>query len=230
MFVSLSSLFLIGLVFGSFISAVSYRLPRNIDFVKGRSFCDNCKKNLFWYDNIPLVSYIVFWGKSRCCGKKISSRYPVIEIATAIGFSVLYLFSFSPIYYLVYLISLTIFIIDYEFQIIPDELSWCILFLAIFFSPYPLFQSIFAGLIFSFAILLLNIITRGRGMGLGDVKLTLGLGAWLGLEKGLTWLTASFIIGGIVATLLLLFNKKSMNSKIAFGPFLIMAFWLILFL
>jgi leader peptidase (prepilin peptidase)/N-methyltransferase len=238
MFVSLSSLFLIGLLVGSFISAVSYRIPRNLGFVKGRSFCDSCKKDLFWYDNIPLFSYLFYRGKSRCCSKKISIRYPLIELFTAFGFVILYLSSLSPIYYpagasfayILYTVSFIVLVIDLEHQIIPDELSWLVLFLALFTVHSSLFAALFSGFLYSLSLLSLYLLTSGKGMGLGDVKLAIGLGAWLGLVNGLTWLMASFIIGGIVASILLLFKKANMKTKIAFGPFLIVGFWIVHFL
>lgn len=222
---------LLGLIFGSFISAITYRIPKGQDFVKGRSFCDNCKKNLFWYDNIPLISYIFYKGSSRCCRKPISIRYPLIEISSALA--IIFLFIKFPlpyflIYYVLFLISLTIFVIDLEYQIIPDELSWLIILLFLASSSVPLFPHLFSGLLFSLAILFINLITKGKGMGLGDVKLSLALGMWLGLEKGLTWLTLSFLTGGIIASILLVSGKAKMKTRISFGPFLLFAFWIVL--
>lgn len=238
MFVSLSSVFLLGLIIGSFVSVVTYRIPRNLGFIKGRSFCDNCKKDLFWYDNVPLFSYIFYLGKSRCCSKKISIRYPLIEVSTAVCFVVLYLSSLSPLYYVLCTISLAIFIIDLEHQIIPDELTWLLLLYAICIMLYGLsiaynlqhmvYSQFFSGFFFAFLLLMLNLVTKGRGMGLGDVKLAIPLGLWLGLEKGIVWFMYSFIIGGIVAGILLLLKRAKLKTKIAFGPFLILAFWIVL--
>lgn len=232
MYVFLSSLFIFGLIIGSFISAVTYRIPRNIGFIKGRSFCDNCKKDLFWYDNIPLFSYIFYLGKSRCCGKKISIRYLLIELASAFGLVVLYLiFGFSFLltaYYLLLILTVSIFIIDLEHQIIPDELTWLVLVLGLMTNSQSPMTVLFPAFFFSLLLLTLYLITRGRGMGLGDVKLAIALGTWLGLEKGIVWLMYSFIIGGIVASILLLLKRAKLKTKIAFGPFLIVAFWIVL--
>src|SRR3990167_5948315 len=86
-------LVLFGLVFGSFVGALTYRLPRNISLIKtNRSFCDKCKRSLSWYDNIPVISYIALRGRCRCCNKKISARYPLIEICTAGVFLAIYIF------------------------------------------------------------------------------------------------------------------------------------------
>ena len=165
-------------------------------------------------------------GKSNCCGQKISARYPLIEVTTAISFISLYLYSFSFIYYLLFTISLVIFVIDLEYQIIPDELSWFILLLGLILNFS--FVNIFAGFLFSLLLLILYLITAGRGMGLGDVKLAISLGVILGLKNGVTWIVTSFILGGIIASILLILKRAKLKTKIAFGPFLIFAFWLTL--
>lgn len=220
-------LVLLGLCFGSFVSLITYRIPKGLGFIIGRSFCDSCHKQLSWRNNIPLFSFLFLGGKSRCCNKKIPIRYPIIEITSAIGFVVL--FSLSPIYYILYTISLVILVIDVEHQIIPDELTWLVLLLSLLVpSPYSLFPNLFSGFLFSLLLLTLYLFTSGRGMGLGDVKLAIPLGMILGLERGIYWLMISFIIGGIVASILLLFKKANLKTKIAFGPFLITAFWIIL--
>ena len=222
-------LVLLGLVVGSFVSAITYRIPRGLGFIKGRSFCDNCKKELRWFDNIPLFSFLFYRGSARCCKKRISIRYPLIELATLLGVVVIWSLSSSLVFVVLYLLTLTILIIDLEHQYIPDELSFAILLLFLLTSYHPLFSSLFAGFLCAFLLLLIHLSTRGRGMGLGDVKLAIALGAWLGLEKGLTWLMTSFILGGIVAFFLLILRKAKLKTKIAFGPFLIIAFWIIFF-
>jgi leader peptidase (prepilin peptidase)/N-methyltransferase len=216
------------LVIGSFISAVTYRIPRDIGFVKGRSFCDSCKKELYWYDNIPLISFLLYIGKSRCCNKNIPVRYPLIELFSAVGGLSVWLLFNNPVLVVLFFLTLTIFIIDLEYQIIPDELSWIVLVISLFGMMGTSFVFLFSGFICSLLLLSLNIITGGRGMGLGDIKLAIGLGVWFTLIDGLIWLTASFIIGGIVASILLILKRANLKTKIAFGPFLILGFWLTL--
>lgn len=223
---------LFGLVVGSFIGALTYRIPRNISILKGRSFCDSCKKKLAWYLNIPVFSYVFLRGKSACCHKKINIRYPVIELISTIGAVFLFInFSFplSIIHYSLFIVSLAILIIDLEHQIIPDELNWVILLL-FFLSPisYPLYANLFSGFLFALFLLLIHLITRGRGMGLGDVKLALVLGVWLGLYQGILWMFVSFLTGGIIASILLVTKKAKLKQRIAFGPFLIIGFWIIM--
>lgn len=224
---------LLGLVIGSFVSVVSYRIPRSLGFVSGRSFCDTCKKELKWYDNLPLFSFLLYRGKSRCCGKKISLRYPLIEFTSALGAVLLYfqfsLFEFITLYAL-FSILLIILVIDIEHQIIPDELIWLTLFLGLlFYNHQSLFSNLFPAFFLSLMLLTLFLMTKGRGMGLGDVKLAIPLGLFLGLEKGIYWLMTSFILGGITASILLVLKRATLKTKIAFGPFLIIAFWIVVF-
>lgn len=228
----LTLLVLLSLAVGSFLSVVSYRIPRGLGFIGGRSFCDRCKKSLFWYDNIPIFSYLLYEGQSRCCSSPISIRYPLVEIASVVGAITLFLiFGLNKfwIYYLLYCLCLVVFIIDLEFQIIPDIFIWIIVSLAIIFSPYPFFSIMFSAFLCSLLLECLHLITNGRGMGMGDVKLVIGLGMWLPLIWGMKWLMTSFILGGIVASILLVLKKANLKTKIAFGPFLIIGFWVILF-
>jgi len=213
---------LFGLAVSSFIAAFTYRIVRNINFVKGRSFCDFCGKSLPWYHNIPLFSYVFLKGKSACCGKKISPRYFLIELVGGIGTPLVYYFSGNVLLVILFLLLLTIFVIDFENQIIPDELSFLVFLISVLneFS----FEKLFSAFLFAFTLLLVHLLTKGKGMGLGDVKLTLGLAFWLGLYGGLVWLAASFLTGGIVASILLLSWNAKLKTKVAFGPFLIFGF------
>lgn len=222
---------LLALIVGSFISALTYRLPRKEGFVKGRSYCDSCKQGLHWYHNIPVFSFLLLGGKSACCGQKISIRYPLIELASAFGAVIIYsLFPFPlfAIGYTLFAICLAIFVIDLEQQIIPDEFSLLVFLLGLFAIRYSLFASLFAGFFCALILLIIHLITKGRGMGLGDVKLAIALGIWLGWLSSLKWLMISFILGGLVSAILLLLKKANLKTKIAFGPFLIVGFWLIL--
>lgn len=216
----LQSFFLIvfGLVFGSFVTALSYRYPRGISNVKGRSFCDNCRKQISWFDNIPLLSFIFLGGKCRNCREKISWRYPLIEIITAIGF---YLIGFNIPNLVLFLLLEIIFVIDFENQIIPDAFIFLgiVVFLLFNFS----FSNIFAGFASSFFLLFIHLITKGRGMGLGDVKFAVLAGAIVGLKLFSIWLFAAFLTGAAVGIILILGKKARLKTKVAFGPFLVIS-------
>lgn len=226
-------IFLWGLVWGSFINVLIYRLPRRLSVVWGRSFCPNCRKKISWYDNIPLLSFILLKGKCRSCQKPISWRYPLVELLTG----VLFVFTLEqigligPISLIRLILSLilisgliAIFFIDLDQQIIPDRIIFP---LAILFSVYYLFTNpqllianCFMALIsFSFFLLLL-FITHGRGMGFGDVKFAFLIGLALGFPKTILALYLAFLTGALVGVILILAKKAKFGQKIPFGPFL----------
>lgn len=212
-------LFVLGLVFGSFIAALTYRIPKGLSNFKGRSFCDRCKKKIYWYDNIPLVSYLFLNGKCRNCDKHISFRYPLIELTTAVAFV---LIGFNIYWLLMFLILFSIFIIDFEHQIIPDELVWVGIGLVFLTSGNQhIASSLLAGFFCASILLLIHLVTLGRGMGLGDVKFAILGGMIVGLNFSLAWLILSFLTGGLLAVILILWKVKGLKDKIAFGPFLI---------
>lgn len=249
---------LLGLVFGSFIAALSYRWPRGISIFDGRSFCDNCRKKVNWFDNIPVISYLKLRGKCRFCKTAISPRYLIIEVSTALSFVFVYealklcgstnsffvetspLCTFLPLGYwgalfyilIISLVLIVVFIIDVEYMLIPDEaviLLLCLSFLGVVLKGQDVYAYVFSGFLLSLVLMFLHVITRGRGMGLGDVKLVIPLGVFLGIKYVLLFFTLSFVIGGFVGLVLMFTRAKKLRSRIAFGPFLITAFFLVLY-
>lgn len=213
-------IFVLGLIFGSFIAALTWRLPKGISIIKGRSICPNCKDQIAWYDNIPVFSYILLAGKCRHCKKQISWRYPVIELSSAIGFS---LIGFQLIPLILFCILEIIFIIDLEHQIIPDLFVFLGILLYLFTVQNSPFTVLFSGFICATFLLLIHIVTKGRGMGLGDVKFAVLGGMVVGLPLSPVWLFVAFLTGGITGIILIIGKKAHLKSKIAFGPFLILA-------
>lgn len=261
MIISLLFIFFFGLTVGSFLGAYTYRLPRGLSIHKGRSFCPNCKAKILWYDNIPLLSYLLLQGKCRYCRRKISLRYPLIEFSTGLLFVAIYLISQScrlplqghlfkesqicfwtnllEIWSLPYFIAITgilisIFVIDLEFQIIPDNLVLLLIiisFTAHFLSANDkLFMFLLSGFGAATFLLFLNLITNGGGMGLGDVKLVVPLGFILGFPYIILSLYISFVIGAFVGVFLIILGRAKFGKHIAFGPFLIFGFWTTFFL
>jgi prepilin signal peptidase PulO-like enzyme (type II secretory pathway) len=230
----LQSIFLliVGLVFGSFISALTWRYPLGISIAKGRSICPNCRKQIAWYDNIPLFSFILLGGKCRNCKKKISFRYPAIELSTALGF-LLTLQGFPlqgvySIYSLIFDLILfcvleIIFIIDLEHQVIPDLFIFLGLFFLLFTVHGSLFANLLSGLLCASFLLVIHLLTKGRGMGLGDVKFAVLGGMLVGLPLSPVWLFVAFLTGASVGIILIIGKKAGLKSKIAFGPFLVIA-------
>lgn len=220
-------IFVLGLIVGSFIGALSYRLPKGVNIASGRSSCPKCKNKISWYDNIPVISYLILLGKCRSCRRKISLRYPLIEIGTAIIFV---LIGPNVLLLAVSCLLIAILVIDLEHMIIPDELVFWGLFLfivvSLFTNPYSLFPNLLAGFASALVLLLIHLVTRGRGMGLGDVKLAILLGAVLGPSLSPAFFLASFLTGGSVATILLISGRAKLKQKIAFGPFLVVGFFI----
>jgi len=235
-------LFILGSVIGSFLTAYTYRFAKGESVLKGRSKCPYCQKTIFWYDNIPILSYIFLGGRCRNCRKKISIRYPLIELFSGVLFvlcisllgGVGKLGILNTFYYLLltsFLIS--IFIVDFEHRIIPDEPVFLIFilntFFLILFSMEIFYKALFFSLLASDFFLFLYFVTRKQGMGLGDVKLVLALSPTLVWQKLLVWLFVSFVIGSIVGLFLIALKKASFGKPIAFGPFLIVSYFATLF-
>jgi len=241
--------FVLGLAFGSFLSVVTWRIPRKASFNKGRSHCPTCGAMISWYDNIPLVSFICLRGKCRSCQKSISIRYPLIELSTGLSFVGLwFLLSFCkdsteayclwrgalgtlslPFLYFVLLITLSIFVIDIEQKLIPDELIFVgfvtTASLIILAGTIPLYLHLFSAFVVALFLLAINLMTHGGGMGLGDVKYALLGGLFLGWPVAAIWLFVAFLTGGALAIILILIRKAGRKDQIAFGPFLAFSFF-----
>ncbi len=246
-------LFVLGLVIGSFVSAFSYRAPLGISVSKGRSFCPKCKKQLYWYENIPVLSFLALRGKCSGCDERISRRYPLIELITGLSFVDLgyvlatcsnplvgtacgwqeALGGFTLFFLLVVItVLITIFVIDLEHQIIPDELVFFLfglVFFALLLTGQSIYLPLFAGFISATFLLILHLFTYGKGMGLGDVKFALSAGILVSWPFAATWMFLSFLIGAVVGVIMLLFGKTKFGKHIPFGPFLVISLILILF-
>jgi prepilin signal peptidase PulO-like enzyme (type II secretory pathway) len=246
-------IFIIGTAIGSFLNVLIDRLP-NEEKITGRSKCDYCHHQLAWYDLIPIVSYFLLKGRCRYCHKKISWQYPMVEFLTGVFFVLIslnlypvskpfYQIPYPWVFYLVLanfgLISclIVIFFSDAKYHIIPDQIQLFFFIFSLILIPFynQLLTLIFphkiiAGLVIMVPIFFIHYLTGGKAMGFGDVKLAFNIGFLLGLKAGFLALYLAFILGGIVGFLLIIFGRKKLKSKIAFGPFLvfgiiIMIFW-----
>jgi len=219
-FLSRALLAVLGLIFGSFIAAFTYRYPRRLSVKKGRSFCDVCKTPLSWYDNLPVLSFFLLWGKCRVCKKRISFRYPLIELITMAGFLAVG-FNLFPL--IVFCLLAIIFILDYENKIIPDEFVFWGMFFSLFLINESFYGNFFAGFLMASFLMLIHLVTKGRGMGLGDVKFAVLGGMIVGPGLSAIWMFLAFLTGAIVAIILILVKGAKMRDQIAFGPFLVLA-------
>ena len=234
------ALFFFGIICGSFANVCIYRLPKNKSIVTGRSSCPNCKKKIIWYDNIPLLSFILLKSKCRFCKKPINSQYFIVELITAISFvSIYYFFGLTLAALLLSILSvffIIIFFIDLKHFIIPNELTFPLMIIGFFksFDPnlnqtiFPNYINSLIGGVFGYLIIWLIIffykkVRKKEGMGLGDAKLLAVVGFWFG------WFSIPFTIfmSSVVALIFVLpslINKsRKMSSQIPFGPYIIIA-------
>ncbi len=219
-------MFLAGLVTGSFLNVVIYRLPRGLGFVKGRSFCPKCKKKIRWFDNVPVLSFLILKGHCRFCGKTISWRYPLVELLTGILFYLSYLNHLSFLSYPLFCGLIVVFFIDLEHQIIPDEIviSFSVLiFLYFLITDYQslITNYLITGIVSFLFLYSIYLLTRGKGMGFGDVKLAFLMGLSLGFPKIVVAFYLAFLTGAFFGIILILLGRARLKQKIAFGPFLV---------
>ncbi|MFC1621528.1 prepilin peptidase [Candidatus Omnitrophota bacterium] len=233
-------IFIFGSMIGSFLNVCIYRIPREESIVFPGSRCVSCKKSIAWYDNIPLLSYVILMGKCRHCKKRISFRYFTVELISALAFLTLfYYFGLTAKFWIYSLVTFALIVttfVDLEFQIIPDRISLGGLVLGIILSVFiPQLHNSFtweAGLINSLLGMLAGggliyltgyvgqLIFHKESMGGGDVKLMAMLGAFLGWKMAiLIFFLAPFF--GTPAGLYLKFKKK--QDIIPYGPYIALA-------
>lgn len=224
------TLFIFGIIFGSFFNVVGYRLPKEESIIFPASHCPNCNYQLKAMDLIPILSYFILGGKCRSCKKKISWFYPLFEFITGILFSLSYIvfgYNIELLIALIFISSMIIvFISDYQTMIIPDEviIFSAITILLLTFLNSGLSTTIDAflnGLIAFAAMFALKLfgdsIFKKESMGGGDIKLLLVFGIYLGWELAIFAVFLASFIGLPISLIYLKFKK---DNVIAFGPFL----------
>ena len=227
-----------GSLWGSFANVCIYRLPENKSVITGRSSCPNCKNKIPWYDNIPLLSFILLMRKCRFCKNPIDLQYFIVELISAISFvSIYYFFGLTLAALLLLILSIffiIIFFIDLKHFIIPNELTFPLMIIGFFksFDPnlnqtiFPNYINSLIGGVFGYLIIWLIIffykkVRKKEGMGLGDAKLMAVIGFWFG------WVSIPFVIfiSSAVALILvipsLINQSRKMSSEIPFGPYII---------
>lgn len=237
---------ILGLIIGSFLNVVIYRTPRKISLIKPGSKCSNCENSIKWYDNIPIISYFILRGKCRNCHNKISLRYPLVEAIVGLLYLASYLKFDLTIDFLLAIIFITaaiiIIFIDIDFKYIPDLLVIIIALLgvtqsvlsAIFDGVNQLYGHLF-GLLFGFTAMLLirvagYVFYKKEALGFGDVKLMAASGLFLGFGNILLTMLFASILGAVVELSLLKLGKRKRGEEIPFGPYLIFAMFVTLFL
>ncbi len=234
---------IIGLVFGSFLNALVFRTHADIPMT-GRSKCMKCEVPINARDLVPVLSFLLLRGRCRSCKEEISWQYPLIEIATAVAFVLLALPLVSPInpeampvlvatfiaQATIVLFLIIIFVYDLQYSYILDRFTFPAMILAVIFNmslpsfgwtylPMPLSMLIGAAVIGGF-FLMQYLVSRGRWIGGGDIRMGVFMGLWLGVERGLLALLISYVVGALVGIVLLLTRRKGLQSHIPLGTFL----------
>jgi len=264
LYLILSFIFLFGLIIGSFLNCLIWRLHQG-EGIWGRSYCPKCKKQIAWYDNIPVLSFIALGGKCRHCGKSISWQYPIVELVTAVLFAVAFFmnnelrimnygfnnFNISSLIhnslFIIHLlrdwflisVMIIIFIYDLRWYLILDvvTLPACaiILILNLLINHIQCPQCIqwtqwlISGIIGGSFFLSQFIISRGKWIGGGDIRLGLLMGLALGWPNIIVAIFLAYLIGSIVGVGLLLTGRKNWGSKLPLGVFLSAATVIVLF-
>lgn len=221
----------LGLVFGSFVNVLIYRLPRQLSPWRGRSHCTTCNRTVRWFENVPILSWLALRGRCAGCRQAISWRYPLVEAScAALAVVCVYHFGFQPraaAYFLFLATLLAIAWIDWEHYVIPDELSLGVAALGVVLAatvlPLGLWRGLGglaagAGVIWGIAVLYRRV--RGvEGMGFGDVKMAGMIGAFLGPVSVLLTIFVAAFLGSLWGAVLVARGGGG-RSMVAFGTFL----------
>ena len=230
LFVSL--VFIFGMCIGSFLNVCIYRLPSGKSIIRPASACPDCGTAIHWYDNIPLISYVILRGRCRGCKTPISIRYPIVELLCGLFAMTSWMQfgnSLSALIYFIFIAALLVItFIDIDHRIIPDIISLPGIplgFLASLILPQLKWSDSLIGILAGGGSLLAiawgyQLITGKDGMGGGDIKLLAMIGAFLGWKGVLFTIMASSLIGTVVGIILMLRARKGIKMALPFGPFL----------
>ncbi len=227
----LSFLTVFGLCVGSFLNVLIYRIPKEEEFVKTPSHCMRCGHNLKWYENIPVLSWLLQGGKCRACGVKLSAQYPIVEalngamwLLTAILFRGDWLT--VGLYCGLFSMLLVLTVIDWRTFTIPNGVNLTIFILGLVrlltdLKHWPLYV---VGMVsVSLVFLLLYAATAGKGLGMGDVKLVGAAGLLLGWQNMLLAVLVGSVSGAVIHSVRM---RGGEGRKLAFGPYLAAGIWL----
>lgn len=221
---------LVGLIIGSFLSVLISRLDRRDGIVAGRSECPKCFHKLTWRDLIPLFSFIFLRGRCHYCKLPVSLFYPIIELTTAVVLIVYFLVN-GPIFSLIVIYHVTLLILlislifyDALYLLLPDKIIITIggitLIYSIFFRLEELSHLFISGFLFALGFVIIYLVSRGRAMGFGDVKLAFILGLILGYPLGLLVIIIAIWSGALWGMILMILGKATRKTALPFGTFL----------
>jgi leader peptidase (prepilin peptidase) / N-methyltransferase len=231
----------LGLVFGSFANVLIHRVPLKQSVVKPASHCPDCDNRLAWYDNIPLLSWLLLRGKCRSCGMPISVRYPLVELASGLLF-LLFAFLLPDWYHFIYFLPLLILVvpltmIDYEHFLLPDRLVYPLLIAGLLVNGWnallppelqlmPIWSGLagaaFAWLVFQIIAVASRKLLGKDGMGGGDIKLVAALGLFTGITNVMVGIFLASLLGTLWQGTLILTGQRDRSRYFPFGPYLLL--------
>lgn len=232
-------IFLLGMCFGSFLNVLEWRIKNKISLFEKRSKCPECKQKIFWYDNIPIFSFLFLCGHCRHCKKKISLQYPIVEFLMGLFFVIVfYFFNDQKLveivkYLFIVWILFFVFIYDFKYLEVLDEIILpAILIIFVWnltilnYSWKNMFLAIIIGGGFFF---LQYILSRGSWVGGGDIRIGILMGVILSWPNILAGLFFAYILGAIINLGLIFLKKRKLKDQTAFGTYLSIATFLIIF-
>lgn len=219
-------IFILGLLFGSFLNVCIFRIPRHQEIVYTPSHCMACGQSIKWFDLVPVFSYLMLRGRCRSCKEPVSIQYPLVELTNGLAYVWIYfVLGFTPVGVMTAILfstCLVISLIDLQWMIIPNGILVFLLTVGVVFQVF--FEKAFIeGIIGFFAVsiplLFIHVVTGGQ-MGMGDIKLMAVTGWILGWQKIVLALFLGSILGSVIGVSLIAFKVMSRKQRIPFGPFL----------
>ena len=216
-----------GLIFGSFLNVLIYRLPRDLSVIYPPSFCPHCNQNILWYLNIPLFSFLFLKGKSFCCKQKISIRYPIVEILSALlwiwSYYYIDLISYQILFLIISSCLLVIIFTDFTHFIVPLELNIIMFVSSVIVYIYnskniedSIYSMFFLSLYFLVLMFLMNFLFKKDTMGYGDIILIGVISFWLGWVDGLIIIFLSSILS-LIHWVILSIKTNKKDIRLPFG-------------
>jgi len=232
---------ILGLVFGSFANVLIHRIPHKQSIIKPASHCPGCSSKLVWYDNIPLLSWVLLRGRCRVCADPISVRYPLVELASGLLFLVFAILLTDWRHFIFFLplliLALPLTMIDYDHFLLPNRLVYPLLIMGLLVNGWnallPPFQQVFpiwsglAGAAFAWLVFyLIAVVSRkllGKdGLGGGDIKLVAALGLFAGITDIMVGIFLASLLGTLWQGALILTKQRERNRYFPFGPYLLL--------
>lgn len=242
MFFLLLLVFILGCAVGSFVNVVVDRTVRG-ESILGRSSCDFCHRKLSTFDLVPILSFVGLRARCRYCRRKLSWQYPIVETLIGVLFAATFYtqvslgtFTSVSLFYNFVIISILVVvaIFDLKFSLIPTTFVFAASLVSLFYiyfnlSSYDFVVGVLSSLLLAFFFLAIVVLTRGRGMGSGDIPLVFLLGLFLGWPFNLAAVFLAFLIGALASVVLLMLRIKKIGEAIPLGPFLILGTFIIFF-